>query len=225
MKKLILISIMIATVYSSSAQDVKMDCREKMMVGIKAGMNYSSVYGTNEADFHPSFISGFVGGVFINVPINKFLGVQTEILYSQKGFHATGSMFGTHYEFTRNTTYIDFPVLFAIMPNQYISLLVGPQFAYLINQKNVYKNGTTSVVQESAFNSDNSRKNNIGIVAGIDINYKHFVLGARGGWGLQYNNGSGTAPTPSYKNLCYKTTLGYRFNIKNVCGNDVRRNY
>ncbi len=209
----------------AKAQDGKMDCREKMMVGLKAGMCYSSAISTNGADFHPSYIGGFVGGVFINIPIAKLFGVQGEVLYCQKGFHATGSMFGEPYEFTRNTTFVDFPVLFVFMPNQYLSILAGPQLAYLLSQKNVFQKSSTNGMQESAFNADNSRKNSLGVVLGFDINFQHFVLGERAGLGLLNNSGIGTAPTPSYRNLCFKTTIGYRFNIRNVCGNDDRRNY
>ena len=224
MKQLNLILVIMALATVSQAQDVTIDCREKMMVGLKGGVNFSPAFGTKSEDFHPGFINGFAGGGFINVPINKLIGVQAEILFAQKGFTATGNMMGSSYELTRNTSYIDVPVFFVFMPNQYFSLLAGPQYSYLLWQKNKFA-ATTNPEQQSEFNADNSRKNSLCFVLGFDVNYKYIVFGARAGWGLEDNNGSGTTITPNYKNMWYQATLGYRFNIRNVCGNDVTRNY
>ena len=224
MKKTMLLLTISAISSICGAQSLKEDpiedCREKMMVGIKAGANSSNVYGTDGENFHANSINGFAGGVFINIPAFKMTGVQAEILYAQKGFHATGNMTGGNYDFTRRTNFIDIPVLLAFMPVQYFSLLVGPQYSYLISQRNDFKSGTNSD-QEYALNADNSRKNNFCFVVGFDANYKHFVLSGRRGWGLEYNNGTGTAVTPNYKNNWYQATIGYRFNIKNFCGNDA----
>ena len=96
-------------------------------------------------------------------------------------------------------------------PSEFITLLAGPQFSYLVNQRDVFANSATSFAQEQEFNNDNIRKNIFGVVGGLDINLKHIVLGARVAWDVQNNNGDGTASTPRYKNVWFQGTIGYSF--------------
>jgi hypothetical protein len=96
-------------------------------------------------------------------------------------------------------------------PSSFLSILAGPQFSYLILQKNAFDSGTTSVAQETEFINDNVRKNIMGFIGGIDININHIVIGLRAAADFQKNNGSGTAITPNYKNVWYQATIGFRF--------------
>lgn len=212
MKKIILIIAAITTmVNNSNAQKSSFDVREKLLFGVKAGANYSNVYDSRGEEFVANPKLGAVAGVFLAIPIGKYLGIQPEVLLSQKGFQATGRILGDTYNFTRTTTYLDVPVLFAFKPSEFFSLLAGPQYSYLLLQKDVFKNATTSIAQEQEFVNDNARKNILCITGGIDINIKHFVIGARAGWDILNNNGDGTSATPRYKNVWYQATLGYRF--------------
>lgn len=49
-------------------------------------------------------------GGFLSVSFGSFLGVQPEVLYSEKGFNSTGTILGSAYEMTRSTDYIDVPI-------------------------------------------------------------------------------------------------------------------
>jgi hypothetical protein len=89
----------------------------------------------------------------------------------------------------------------------FISLLAGPQFSFLLKQKDVL--GNSSLTQD--FNNDNIRKNTLGFLGGADINLSNLVLGVRAGWDLQDNNGDGTSDNPRYKNVWYQATIGFRF--------------
>jgi hypothetical protein len=212
MKKTILI---LATVIFSAnlgtAQDTDTDLREKALFGLKAGANYSNVYDSRSESFHANPKIGLAAGAFMAIPIGKYLGVQPEILYSQKGFEATGISLGTNYQFTRTTSYIDVPLLFSLKPVKFLSIHAGPQYSYLINQKDVFTYSSTSIEQEQDFKNDNIRKNTLCFIGGADINLGHFIIGARAGWDLQNNNGNGTSTTPRYKNVWYQGTIGYRF--------------
>ncbi len=120
-------------------------------------------------------------------------------------------MLGNEYSFTRTTTYIDIPLQITFKPSEFITLFAGPQFSYLIHQRDVFTNSSTSFVQEAEFNNDNVRKNIFGAVGGLDINLKHITLGARVGYDLQNNNGDGSSTTPRYKNTWFQGTIGYAF--------------
>lgn len=210
MKKIILIIGAVTTMANfSSAQET--DLRERLLFGLKAGVNYSNVYDTQGEEFQADPKLGLAAGAFIAIPVGKYLGIQPEVLYSQKGFKATGRILGANYEFTRTTSFIDIPLLVSFKPSEFLTLLAGPQYSYLIKQSDVFANSSTSILQEQEFENDNIRKNILCLTGGADLTLKHIVLGARVGWDIQNNNGDGTSSTPRYKNVWYQATIGYRF--------------
>lgn len=187
------------------------DNREKLQFGLKAGVNNSNVYDSKGEEFDADSKFGFVGGAVIVIPLGKYLGLQPEVLLSQKGFRANGRILNNTYSFTRTTTYLDIPLQLALKPSEFITLLAGPQFSYLLKQQDVFSNSVYSYEQENEFKQDNARKNTLGAVVGLDINLKHITLGARMAWDLQTNAGDGTSSTPRYKNVWLQGTIGYRF--------------
>jgi hypothetical protein len=209
MKKRILISIitMLASATSIMAQ---VDFREKLGFGLKLGLNYSNVYDSEGEEFDADGKVGMAGGLFLSVPIGSFLGIQPELLLSQKGFSGSGVILGAPYAFTRTTTYIDLPILIALKPSAGLTFLVGPQYSYLVRQKDVFTSSGNSVAQEEEFENDNIRKNILCFVGGADINLGRTAWGARVGWDVTNNNGDGTTSTPRYKNVWLQATFGYR---------------
>jgi len=187
------------------------DLRRQLMFGLKAGANYSNVYDTKGEQFNADPKLGFAGGAFLTIPIGKFIGVQPEVLFSQKGFEATGSILGSPYSFTRTTDFIDIPLFLALKPTEFLTLLAGPQFSYLLKQRDVFEHSNSSVAQEKEFSNDNIRKNIMGVVGGIDVTLTRMVIAGRVAWDVQTNNGDGSSSTPRYKNVWYQLTFGYRF--------------
>ncbi len=212
MKKVIL--ILIAIVYlvtNGNAQQNQTDPRRKVLFGLKVGTNLSNVYDSYGEEFDTDPKLGIATGMFLSVPIGRYFGIQPELLFSQKGFRATGVLLSDSYSLTRTTSYMDLPLLFAVKPAGFLTLLVGPQWSYLMRQNDVFKNTTTTIGQEQEFENDNIRRNTFCFVHGLDINIKHVVLGARLGLDVLNNNGDGTTTTPRYKNVWFQTTIGYRF--------------
>jgi hypothetical protein len=185
--------------------------QNEFQFGIKVGTNLSSVFDSEGESFTSDSKFGLAAGTFFSLPIGQFLGVQPEILFSQKGYKAKGSLLGSTYEITHTTNYIDIPILFAIKPVPGLTLLAGPQYSYLISQKNTFENGQTTIAQEEEFNNENLRKNTLCFTGGLDFNMDPAVLSIRTGWDLYKNNGDGTTSTPRYKNVWYQVTLGIRF--------------
>ncbi len=210
MKKLSLFAIMALVASSSFAQESNADFRKKFQMGIKVGSNYSNIYDTKGDKFDAENKFGLAGGVFIAIPIGKVFGIQPEILFSQKGYKQTGNFLGSTYNLTRTTDYIDIPLLLSIKPIKFVTIQVGPQYSYLLKQKNVFSNAVTSIEQAEEFKNENIRKNTLCFIGGLDINIKRIVLGARAGWDIQNNNGDGTSTAPRYKNAWTQLTLGFR---------------
>ncbi len=210
-KAIIMIAFIALSINNSIAQSSSTDDREKIFFGIKIGTNYSNVYDSEGEDFVADAKFGLAGGAFVSIPLGKFIGIQPEVMFSQKGFKSSGTFLGTAYKTTRTTDYLDVPILFAIKPLPIVTVLFGPQYSYLMKQKDEFTGGSLSSTQEEEFTNDNIRKNTFSFIIGGDINYENFVVGVRGNWDLKNNIGDGTSTTPRYKNVWYQATVGYRF--------------
>ena len=210
MRKLLLILTFAVIGINLCEAQVSDDSRKKFQFGLKIGSNFSNIYDSNGENFEAKGKFGLAGGVFMAIPIGKFLGVQPEVLFSQKGYKQTGTFLGSTYDLTRTTDYIDIPLLLSIKPVNFLTIQLGPQFSFLTKQKDVFKNALATVEQQDEFKNTNIRKNILCAVGGIDINIKRIVIGARAGWDIQNNNGDGTSTNPRYKNAWVQATLGFR---------------
>lgn len=211
MKKSLIITCVTLLALNTTLKAQTDDTRESLVFGMKAGINYSNVWDERGQDFTADAKVGFAGGVYLGIPIGEFIGLQPEILISQKGFQGSGTLFLTPYSFSRTTTFIDIPLMLQIKPSEFLTIVAGPQYSYLAHQKDVYTFGGNSSEQEEEFDNDNIRKNIFGLTAGLDVNINHFLLSGRVGWDLQTNHGDGSSSTPRYKNQWLQFTVGYRF--------------
>ncbi|MDD4761320.1 MAG: porin family protein [Salinivirgaceae bacterium] len=209
MKKIILLSIaMFLLLAMSIAQDNR---RDNLLFGIKAGANLANVYDTEGEDFEADSKLGIAAGVFLSIPIGSFLGIQPEVLYSQKGYRSSGSVATIGYEFKHTASYLDIPLLIQLKPHPMLTILAGPQYSYLMKEKKEFDSSVLSTTQEEEFTNDNVRKNILGFIGGVDLDFDPLVLGARVGWDIQNNKGDGTSTIPRYKNVWYQLTIGILF--------------
>lgn len=192
------------TTTSTTNEPYNMDAREELKVGIKAGINYSNVYSESGDDYVADGKVGFAGGVFVSIPLSQLIGIQPELLYSQKGFKTEGTFFDG--KVTSN--HLDLPVHLQIKPTENISLLVGPQLSYLLSTK--YEIDGLSLVDEEDLEDENNRAT-FGISAGVDFTVQNFLISARGSWDLSKFNKDNSTSDINYKNQLFQITLGYRF--------------
>ena len=211
MKKIIL-SVLMVTITTTvvQAQDDTVNERVGLQIGVKAGANYSNVYDAQGEEFTADPKLGLAVGAYLGIPLGKYLCIQPEVLFSQKGFKGTGTLLGSTYTMTRTSNFLDVPLFLALKPIGMVTIVAGPQFSFLMSQKDTFSNSTITIDQEKEFDNENVRKNIMCFVGGIDINLKHIVLGARAGWDFQTNYGDGTSSTPRYKNSWVQATIGYR---------------
>ncbi|MBA4849171.1 porin family protein [Emticicia sp. BO119] len=179
-------------------------------LGAKMGLNYSNIYDSKNDEYDANGKFGFAAGGFLAIPIGRFLGIQPEVMYSQKGYKQSGSFLGSNYDFTRTSHYLDIPLLVSIKPTSVLTFQFGPQFSYLMRQKTTINSGLGTVINDDEFDNDNIRKNTLGAVVGVDFNFDKVVFGTRAGWDLQNNNGDGSSTNPRYKNVVVQATLGFR---------------
>lgn len=210
MKKLACTLLAAASLFGMKV-NAQEDFRENLKFGIKAGGNFSNVWDEEQEDFQANGKAGFAGGVFLHIPIGKYLGVQPEILFSQKGFQGSGVLLGQSYAFKRTTNYLDVPLLFTFKPASFFTVVAGPQYSFLMSQQDDFTSGPYTSSEFRQYENDNIRKNTLGAVVGFDVNVNHFVVSPRVGWDFQTNHGDGSSSTPRYKNQWIQLTLGYRF--------------
>jgi Outer membrane protein beta-barrel domain len=208
MKKITLIFAAIVLVNSfCNAQDK----RDNLRFGLKVGTNLSNVYDAEGQNFVADSKFGLAGGVFLSIPLGKVIGIQPEVLYSEKGFKSTGTLLGSAYSLERSTSFVDVPLLLAIKPISLVTIVAGPQYSFLLKRNNVFTGGGATAEQQKLFETDNIRRNILSFTGGADINLSNFVIGLRANYDTQNNNGDGSSSTPRYKNAWYQATVGIRF--------------
>lgn len=210
-KYLILVMLFVSSLATQQiiAQD-DMDLRDQVGFGLKAGINSSNLYDTKSENFTHDPKLGLAFGGFLSIPLGKVIGFQPELMYSQKGYKGSGNILVADYDYTRKTDYIDVPLQLQIKPAPFLTLLVGPQYSFLISKGIDFDAGSISVNQQNDIENNDIRKNTLGAVAGLDLNFSRVVLSGRFAWDLQHNDGDGTSTSPRYKNVVIQATLGVR---------------
>ncbi|MBA3679854.1 MAG: PorT family protein [Bacteroidetes bacterium] len=186
------------------------EAKKRFVWGGKFGVNRSNVYDEQGMDFVASSKTGFAGGLFAAIPLGSLLGIQPEVLISQKGFSGSGTINNEGYTLTRTTTHLDIPLQLQLKPLRFFSIVGGIQYSYLLSQSDELSSGANSLQQSQEFKNDNIRKNSLGAVTGFDINIRHIMLSGRVGCDMQANRGDGSSYTPRYKNVWLQGTVGYR---------------
>lgn len=208
-QRLYLIGAITLLMISNANGQESEDRRENVEFGVRAGVNISNAWDARDEEFRADAKVGFAGGFFLGIPIGKYLGIQPEVMLSQKGFKASGTILLQPYTITRTATFVDIPLQLQFKPIEYFTLVGGPQFSYLLKQKDTYAFGSNSTAQEEEFKNENIRKNILGFVLGADVIVQNFLLSGRVGWDMQTNHGDGTSSTPRYKNQWVQVTLGF----------------
>lgn len=100
--------------------------------GVKGGVNFATVTGD---DFDsPDSRTSFHVGALVEFPMSEMFSIQAEALYSGKGFDFDlEGPDGDNAELQLD--YIDVPVLAKIYVTRGLSIEVGPQFSFLVNEE------------------------------------------------------------------------------------------
>lgn len=208
--KYLILTLFLASAAGTTKIAAQEDLRDQLGMGLKIGANSANVYDTKSEDFDNEARLGLAFGGYLSIPLGKVVGIQPEIMYSQKGYKATGSILIADYEYTRKTDYIDVPLQLQIKPASFVTILVGPQYSFLIKKGYDFESGSITSNQQKEIEDVDIRNNILGAVVGVDFNISRLVLSGRVSWDLQHNDGEGTSVSPRYKNVVAQATLGVR---------------
>ncbi len=183
--------------------------------GIRGYANLASFVG-RDIDSELSNKFGLGLNLYVDIPVDYVISVQTELGFSQKGAIFTKQV-------TRNgilsvdasLSYITLPILFKVQNNSIISayILGGPEFGYLITtnvQKKAVVN-TVEVIPEQYYPYTFS-KFDLNLVVGGAIMYRGIYVEARYNLGVRsvYEGNN----NPDTRNKVISFAIGYRMDFR-----------
>jgi len=178
-------------------------------IGIMGGLSIATIVKTNDANFSSSPLYGFNAGGVLQLPLGRVIALQPGVLFSQKGYRATGTAALNDYDYSRKLNCLDIPLLVRINLAKELGIVAGPQYSYLLSTTTRFKSGTASYMESVKNDNDNIRRNVFGGVIGLDINLdRNFFLYGRYTIDFKNNNGDGTSSTPAYKNQVFQAGIG-----------------
>ncbi len=160
---------------------------QTMKLGLKAGANFANYTGS---DINTKTITSFHGGLILEAKIFENFAFQPELLYSTQG--AEIDDLGT--QFKNELGYISIPALAKFYLNDNLSFELGPQFSFLLSERNEVEAGDSNTFD-------------FAVAGGLSYKFgKHFFVSGRYGLGL-------TEPKrdASIKNSVVQASLGYLF--------------
>lgn len=182
----LLIGVLLIHSFDAAAQG-------RTRVGIKGGLNASSLFYDSQGVNDKNERIGFHLGLFAQAPVGEFFAIQPELLYMTKGATATYDVVGFRGKNTFRLNYAELPVLATFKLGQAVELQAGPYVSYLLNS-NINSNGDFGV-GTSAINRDNFNKIDYGVAGGLNVYFGKIFAGVRYEQGLQQIANSGAAKT------------------------------
>ncbi len=186
--------------------------------GVKAGVNFSQLYVNQPNVTDQDTKVGYHIGVFGKIPVNDFLAVQPEVLYSNVGAQITyggsdlASVLGIAEGKVRfNLNYVQIPI--AVVANLGpFNVHAGPYLSYLVgaNVKNL-KTADLNANQIADLDTDSFNRLDYGLLGGIGVNVDAFTVGARYNYGLRPVGDGGLAGslTNNSKNGVFQLYVGF----------------
>jgi len=216
MKKTLFLAICLLIAGSVSAQQYfygprsdyysNLDGSFQPRFGIEAGLDVSNTMSGPNSNFNTGSTTGFNAGVTFDLPVISHFSIESEAIYSQKGYAATT----VNGNFTQRSQFIDVPVLGKFRVSPLVSLYVGPQLSVLASLKNSYATGFVSSTQ--SYYDNNSTRTYFDGVIGASVSVTNNIeLRARYTVDLQQNNSNGDTYVPGYSNQVFQFGVGYKF--------------
>jgi len=177
-------------------------------LGFEASVNVSNAVGTSSnSNFNAGALTGFTAGVSYELPVVFPFSIQSELLYSQKGFSAQTS----NGNFTQRTQYIDVPVLAKFKVAGFVNLYAGPQVSFLAASSNSFSAGFNEGNKQFYASSNINKTNFDGVLGiGFDVSSK-FDVHAKYTIDLNQTSANGNLYVPGYNNQVLQLGLGFKF--------------
>jgi hypothetical protein len=148
--------------------------------GLKGGLTMSNLYIDQDDIDDENARFGFHLGIFSQIMFVETIGFQPEILFNTKGTRTTYSgIINQDVDF--NLNYIDIPLMLVYRPLDVLEFQAGPYFGFLLNSNVAYSG---LIDGQDDLGRDNFNAFELGVGAGLQLNFTGFHLGFRYNLGL-----------------------------------------
>lgn len=192
-------ALMLGAVVTANAQMGTME----PSFGVKGGVNFANVTGSDARD--PDSRTSFHVGALAEFPLAEIFSLQVEALYSGQGYKTNipGELFGGEGDVEYQLDYINVPVLAKVYLIQGLSLEVGPQFSFKVNEEY----DANANADGGDFNRGDAEDFEFGLAAGVSFSTE-MGLFATG----RYNLGvTDIYQDADIKNSVFQIGIGYKF--------------
>lgn len=191
---------------------------EKVKLGVKAGLNISSLT-FDESELNSSSKTGFTAGVMVEIPVAKNFSLQQELLYSQQGTKTSfldQDVTNSNFKGTIELNYLNIPLMLKYYVIKGLSLQAGPQIGILLKANNKYQDNFLGYENQESFNL---KKYSSGIDTSVNFGLGYqfkdkFYTDFR--YNISYSNVFKDGDANYYinhdmKNRVFQITIGYFF--------------
>lgn len=195
-----------------------MSQNQKVKIGVKAGLNISSL-AFDENEMNSSSRTGFTAGVMVEIPLAKNFSLQPELLYSQQGGKTSffdSEVTNSNYKGTLELNYLNIPLMLKYYVVKGLSVQAGPQIGILLKANNKYEDNFLGYENHESFNlKDYSTGIDTSVNFGLGYQFKDkFYADLR--YNISYSNvfKDGDANyfiNQDMKNRVFQISLGYFF--------------
>ena len=127
---------------------------EKVKLGVKAGLNISSLT-FDESELSSSSKTGFTAGLMVEIPVAKNFSLQPELLYSQQGTKTSffdQDVTNSNFKGTIELNYLNIPLMLKYYVIKGLSLQAGPQIGLLVKANSKYQDNFLGYENQESFN-------------------------------------------------------------------------
>jgi hypothetical protein len=167
---------------------------QSFQLGAKVGANFGKIDGES---FKQGYNFGYVLGGYVDLGINKTIGIQPELLFSQTNT-TVDSGFGLEKPKDLHLNYMNIPILLNINASKLLTLQLGPQFSVLMNKdQSLVENG------ENAF-----KGGDFAAVLGAQLNFG--LLKVYGRYNIGLSNISDLTEQDKWKSQAIQVGIGIK---------------
>ncbi len=160
-------------------------------IGLKGGLTFSNLNFEEVND--RNMRTGYHFGAYIHLPMGDVFAFQPEVNYTTKGATAEYDVLFFQGDYTFNMSYIDVPLMGVLRLGTAAEIHFGPYLGFLANTS--FSTEGDFGDGQQALDSDNFKKLDYGLAAGLALNFNVLQLGARYHYGLQQVADSDAART------------------------------
>lgn len=196
------------------------ESKAQFSVGLRAGLNASKITGYGTAIY--SISPGFHIGPYVRLALNKKIRLQTDVLFSTKGYvyklavTDINGNFAFNERLYKTPLYLDIPVMLNYKTIGGFYVEGGVQPSFVLTQLNFSKPTTNLNSKDKLLKTFDFAP-----IVGLGYEFKKVSLGIRGSMGVVNLYKDPTKPSIyiqtgstfkyNQKNLCLMATFGFKF--------------